>query len=140
MIPHAQVVGVVAGTVAYIALMNHWFFKSQPSVQIEHVEKDKYANVNFITLTSTPCVPENTIHKGLECLQYRTNCKLRPVTTNAVVGEPMFRADNITSLYDFEDACQVCSVHTEISYKNEYGIVTTKKIPWSHSLNHFVLN
>jgi hypothetical protein len=130
----ATAAAVAAGSIAYLAILQHWFFKSHPSIQIEHAEAKKEVNVNFVTLTATPCVTEKMVHHGLPCLQ-EDKYTLVPVTGKAVANEPMFRVMGVASLNEFEKACETCRVQTEISYKNEFGVLVTKRIPWTHSVS-----
>ena len=132
MLPHA-VAAASIGSVAYLGLLHHWFFKPRPSVQIEHNETKHEATVKFTTLTAVPCVTEKTVHHGLPCLQ--DNYTLVPVTDKAVAEEPMFRVLSVNSLNEFEKACETCRTHTEITYKNELGVLFTEKIPWAHSVS-----
>lgn len=133
MYTRATAVAVAGGSIAYLALLRHWFFKQHPSIQIEHSEIKQEAKVKFTTITTIPCVTEKTVHHGLPCLQDKYT--LLPVTSHAVADEPMFRVLGVTSLSNFEEKCEACRVHTEITYKNEFGVLTTKRIPWTHSVS-----
>jgi hypothetical protein len=132
MFPHA-VAAASIGSVAYLGLLHHWFFNPRPSIQIKHNETGQEATVKFTTLTAVPCVTEKTVHHGLPCLQEKYT--LLPVTGHAVVGEAMFRVLGVTSLGNFEKACDACSVHTEVTYKNEFGVLVRENIPWTHSVS-----
>ena len=129
----AGVAAICVGSLAYLELLRNWFFKPHPSILIEHDATKREANIKFVTLTSTPCVTQTTKHHGVQCLQEKH--ELLPVTSHAVAGEPIFRAINVGSLREFEEACDACQVYTEISYKNEYGRAVNKKVPWTHSMN-----
>jgi hypothetical protein len=136
MLPHAVAAAAAGGSIAYLELLRQWFFKSHPSVQIEHNETKQEANINFTTLTVIPCVTKSTVHHGLPCLEKQYT--LLPVTGHAVAGEPMFRVLGVSSLNTFEEDCEACKVSTEISYKNEFGVTVKRQIPWTHSVSRTI--